>query len=111
MVSVFGAEKRVAALGALLSALACSSETHTNAKADASPEPHHGSDAGDGGSAVTPAPEGEPYGALEEWHLFKDAARQIPSSGVVPYDVNSPLFADYAAKRRFIYVPEGKKIG
>jgi uncharacterized repeat protein (TIGR03806 family) len=112
MVSASGAEKRLVALGALLSALACSSETHTNAKADASAEPHHhGSDAGDGGSAVTPAPEGEPYDALEEWHLFKDAARQIPSSGVVPYDVNSPLFADYASKRRFIYVPEGKKIG
>src|SRR5262249_10420118 len=30
---------------------------------------------------------------------------------VVPYDVNSQLFADYATKHRFIYVPAGKTIG
>jgi len=59
---------------------------------------------------VTPAPEGEPYKTLAEWHLFADPVSQTPTDGVVPYDVISQLFADYASKRRFIYVPPGKKI-
>lgn len=65
----------------------------------------------DSGSGVTPAPEGEPFTTLDEWHLFEDAPRQLPSPRVVPYDVISQLYADYATKRRFIYVPEGTKIG
>lgn len=68
-----------------------------------------GKDASDGG--VTPAPEGEPYDTLAQWHLFRDATRQEPSERVVPYEVISQLFADYATKHRFIYVPEGKTIG
>jgi uncharacterized repeat protein (TIGR03806 family) len=114
MVSVFAADKRLGAavLGVLVSALACSSETHPNAAADASTGPHPGkTDAGDGGSVVTPAPEGEPYDGLEAWHLFTDAVKQVPSPELIPYDVNSPLFSDYASKRRFIYVPKGLKIG
>jgi uncharacterized repeat protein (TIGR03806 family) len=67
--------------------------------------------ADDGGSGeVTPAPEGTPYPTLSEWHLFRDAARQVPADHVIPYDVISPLFSDYTAKRRFLYVPAGSKI-
>ncbi|MEO9964316.1 MAG: SO2930 family diheme c-type cytochrome [Reichenbachiella sp.] len=33
-----------------------------------------------------------------------------PSSKVFPYDLNTPLFTDYAEKKRFIFLPEGKKI-
>ncbi len=29
-------------------------------------------------------------------------------AGIVPYDLNTPLFSDYAAKRRAVYVPPGK---
>jgi len=64
----------------------------------------------EGGIGVTPAPEGEPYQTLAEWHLFVDAVKQTPNVDVVPYEVISPLFADYASKRRFIYVPPGVKI-
>ncbi len=46
----------------------------------------------------TPAPEGSPYATLDEWHLFADARAQTPAEGVIPYDVNAPLFSDYTAK-------------
>jgi uncharacterized repeat protein (TIGR03806 family) len=62
---------------------------------------------------VGPAPEAyeSPPATLEEWHLFRDAAAREPGPRTVPYDVISPLFSDYSAKQRFIYLPEGKKIG
>jgi len=59
----------------------------------------------------TPAPFGAPYGSLDAWHLFTDARAQEPAEGVLPYDVIAPLFADYALKRRFLWVPPGEKIG
>jgi uncharacterized repeat protein (TIGR03806 family) len=65
----------------------------------------------DPGVSVTPAPAGQPWGTLEEWHLFADAPAQQPARRVVPYDVISPLYADDANKRRFLYVPDGKRIG
>lgn len=98
--------------GALLSA-ACSRDrsparaSNADAEADANPASTDGQTTVTG---VTPAPEGAPYPTLAEWHLFTEPVKQIPSPRVVPYDVISPLFADYAAKYRFIYVPEGKKI-
>src|SRR5581483_4018309 len=106
---------RVLLLNALL-ALSCSTDAQNAPRMDASVAPREsGADsrapALEGGAAVTPAPEGAPYGHLAQWHLFSDAVRQVPSPRVVPYEVISPLFADYAAKRRFIYVPEGAKIG
>ncbi len=61
-------------------------------------------------TGVTAAPEGEPWPTLAEWHLFTDAVKQAPAERVVPYDVNAQLFADYAAKYRFLYVPEGAHI-
>lgn len=63
------------------------------------------------GTGVTPAPEDEPFTTLAEWHLFTDARKQAPATRVVPYEVISQLFADYAAKYRFLYVPEGARIG
>ena len=47
---------------------------------------------------------------LSDWGLFTDFARQTPADGVVPYDVNAPLFSDYATKHRFIQLPEGTQI-
>ncbi|MBI2423140.1 MAG: hypothetical protein HYV27_09950 [Candidatus Hydrogenedentes bacterium] len=52
-------------------------------------------------------PTAPPARAISEYHLFKDAARQIPNDGVVPYELNTPLFSDYAEKHRFIWMPEG----
>jgi len=65
----------------------------------------------DGGGPVNPAPEGAPWATLAEWRVFDDAALQTPNERVVPYDVISPLFSDYAVKHRFLWVPEGEVIG
>ena len=45
---------------------------------------------------------------LSEYGFFQDMNNQIPSDGVLPYDLISPLFSDYADKLRFIYIPENK---
>lgn len=47
---------------------------------------------------------------LSSWELFTDGASQTPAEGVVPYEIISPLFSDYAAKHRFIRLPEGGQI-
>lgn len=47
---------------------------------------------------------------LSTWGLFTDGAAQAPADGVVPYDIVSPLFSDYAAKHRFIRLPEGERV-
>lgn len=44
---------------------------------------------------------------ISEYNLFKDAARQIPNDGVLPYDLNTPLYSDYANKHRFVWMPPG----
>ena len=45
---------------------------------------------------------------LSEWHLFVSAQPQLkPNLGVVPYDLNTPLFSDYASKYRFVWMPAG----
>ncbi|HEX4340858.1 MAG TPA: SO2930 family diheme c-type cytochrome [Polyangiaceae bacterium] len=128
MASVFAGDKRrvAAAVSGVLLAAACSTDSTPSAQKDASaphveagapdaapsarpdaaPPPSH-----EAGSGVTKAPEDAPFSTLAEWHLFTDPVKQTPADGVVPYDVNSQLFADYASKRRFIYVPAGEKIG
>jgi uncharacterized repeat protein (TIGR03806 family) len=42
---------------------------------------------------------------LSDWHLFLDTRQ--PNQGVLPYDLNTPLFSDYAAKYRFVWMPPG----
>jgi uncharacterized repeat protein (TIGR03806 family) len=59
---------------------------------------------------VTPAPAGQPWESLDEWHLFDDARAQKPANRVIPYDVIAPLYADDALKRRFMHVPDGEQI-
>jgi uncharacterized repeat protein (TIGR03806 family) len=51
----------------------------------------------------------EPFPAkLSTWHLFTGKPAELrPNQGVVPYDLNTPLFSDYAAKYRFIWMPPG----
>jgi uncharacterized repeat protein (TIGR03806 family) len=66
-------------------------------------------DAGVDAESVSPwveAPE-----TLDAWPLFEDAIAQKPAARTFPYDVISPLFTDYAYKRRFLYLPEGKRLG
>lgn len=48
---------------------------------------------------------------LSEYGFFTGALHQLqPADNVVPYDVNAPLFSDYAEKARFIYLPPGTKM-
>jgi len=51
----------------------------------------------------------EPFPAkLSAWHLFiGDPAALKPNAGVIPYDLNTPLFSDYATKYRFVWMPPG----
>jgi uncharacterized repeat protein (TIGR03806 family) len=45
---------------------------------------------------------------LSDWHVvFADGGRLALNRGVVPYDLNTPLFSDYAHKLRTIWMPPG----
>jgi uncharacterized repeat protein (TIGR03806 family) len=45
---------------------------------------------------------------LSQWHLFvKGRAGLQPNGRVIPYDLNTPLFSDYARKHRFVWMPDG----
>jgi uncharacterized repeat protein (TIGR03806 family) len=51
---------------------------------------------------------GEPPEQLSAYGLFVgNGSTQEPVEGVVPYDLNSPLFSDYASKYRFVRLPPG----
>jgi uncharacterized repeat protein (TIGR03806 family) len=48
---------------------------------------------------------------LSDYGFFKlPLANLEPTSQVVLYDLNTPLFSDYAFKKRFIYLPDTTKI-
>lgn len=50
----------------------------------------------------------EPYETLSEYQFFQGALAELnPVEGVLPYDLNSPLFSDYAHKSRFVWMPTG----
>ncbi len=62
-----------------------------------------------GGGAVNVDPADLTCDLLSSYRLFKgDGSTQEPNDGVVPFDLNTQLFSDYAHKRRFVYVPEGQ---
>jgi uncharacterized repeat protein (TIGR03806 family) len=50
-----------------------------------------------------------PARLLSAYGLFADATAQKPASGIIAYDLQVPLFTDYAEKYRFVYVPSGQK--
>src|SRR3954471_7152574 len=48
---------------------------------------------------------------LSEWHfMFNDGKTLTLDASVVPYDLNSALFSDYAFKLRAVHVPPGRQI-
>ena len=59
-----------------------------------------------GGRPVSIDYNSEPANLLSTYNLFKDPRNQIPNGGVVPYDLNTPHFADYATLHRFIWMPQ-----
>jgi uncharacterized repeat protein (TIGR03806 family) len=51
--------------------------------------------------------EGRPA-HLSDWHVvFRDSRTLRLNQAVVPYDLNSPLFSDYAHKLRTVWMPQG----
>ena len=61
--------------------------------------------------ATSPIPASSssgPFEKLSQYKLFEgDPAAQVPAEGVIPYDLNSALFSDYAEKFRFVKLPAG----
>src|SRR5690242_8999308 len=51
----------------------------------------------------------EPYPSkLSSWRSFVDRPADLkPNQGVIPYDLNTPLFSDYADKSRTVWMPKG----
>jgi len=48
---------------------------------------------------------------LSGWALFdRSVSHWVPAAGVIPFDVNTPLFSDYATKHRYIRLPKGRQI-
>jgi len=51
-----------------------------------------------------------PYATLSEYNFFEGDMNNLnPVFGVLPYDLNSALFTDYARKKRFVWMPNGTK--
>ncbi len=50
----------------------------------------------------TPAPK------LSDYRLPLSSAGRVGGPGLTPYDLNTPLFSDYAEKHRFVALPPGK---
>lgn len=53
------------------------------------------------------APDAAP--TLRDYRLFVDAPGRRPQADLIPYDLNTPLFSDYALKTRYLYLPPGAK--
>lgn len=52
--------------------------------------------------------ENSPHATLSEYNFFSGDLKNLnPTFGVVPYDLITPLFSDYAKKKRFIWMPNG----
>jgi uncharacterized repeat protein (TIGR03806 family) len=60
-------------------------------------------------STCTPVSGGAtPFATLDQWCQVSLVNDDIsPMAGVTPYTLNTPLFSDYAVKRRTVYVPSG----
>jgi uncharacterized repeat protein (TIGR03806 family) len=51
------------------------------------------------------------FESLSEYGFFEGKlANQIPTVGIIPYSLNTPLFSDNAEKLRFVKIPNGQAI-
>jgi uncharacterized repeat protein (TIGR03806 family) len=67
--------------------------------------------AGDAPTPIGSADSKWPPEKLSAYGLFVgNGSTQQPAEGVLPYDINTPLFSDYTEKHRFIKLPPGGKI-
>lgn len=66
---------------------------------------------GCGKPAVRFFEEGQPA-TLDQWQVLRiEDGRLALNEGVVPYDLNTPLFSDYAHKLRTVWMPAGTAAG
>ena len=60
-------------------------------------------------SGVQSIGEKAAFKTLSEYQFFTGNIADLqPNEGVAPYDLNSPLFTDYAEKLRFVWMPKGR---
>ncbi|MGI9222635.1 MAG: SO2930 family diheme c-type cytochrome, partial [Woeseiaceae bacterium] len=53
-------------------------------------------------------PADEPPALLSEWAVFATSGDQLAlNDGVIPYELKTPLFSDYALKLRTVWMPDG----
>ena len=49
----------------------------------------------------------KPFERLSEYRFFIGEIKNLqPNDGLLPYDLNTPLFTDYAKKSRFVWMPK-----
>lgn len=61
-----------------------------------------------GDGKVTLDVAAKPFEKLSQYHFFKGSLKDlIPNEKVLPYDLITSLFTDYAHKSRFVWMPEG----
>ncbi len=61
-----------------------------------------------GDGKVTLDVNAKPFERLSEYHFFKGSMKDLlPNDKVLPYDLITALFTDYAHKSRFVWMPEG----
>ena len=61
------------------------------------------------GSEVNVDPDDLTCDLLSSYRFFTgNGSTQEPNDGLVPFDLSTQLFSDYAHKRRFVYVPPGQ---
>ena len=54
---------------------------------------------------------GVPFENLSEYEFFKgDMANLTPSAKMIGFDLTTPLFTDFAQKKRFLFVPDGETV-
>jgi len=58
---------------------------------------------------MPPTPEQAPR-LLSQTGVFASLADLRPSPGLIPYDVNAPLWSDGAVKRRWVALPPGSRV-
>jgi len=63
-----------------------------------------------GGTGVSWDPDQPLCRWLSSYRFFSDGPGQVANDRVIPYDLNTPLFSDYAWKSRFLYLPDGAQM-
>lgn len=63
-----------------------------------------------GGTSVQMDEDSPPFEQLSKYQFFTgDPKNLIPNDGVLPYELITPLFSDYAEKARFVWMPTGSQ--